>query len=164
MIVQVDKGSAQQVNSPNYLSCAHQMKDRIDTPNKNKNNAIFDYLNFNKYYVEIDSQRYPGDGVLINFVENESIEQYKNIKFFFKEYIGEPILSPFTSYPDMETKYPIEKIVLRHQSDHIKPKKNQLFQEYDANPDKPRLYLILIRRREVELISDGNNLTEVRVK
>ena len=163
MIVQVDKGSAQQVNSPNYLSCAHQMKDRIETPNKNKNNAIFDQLNFNKNYVEIDSQLYPRDGVLIDFVENDYIEQYKNLKLFFKENIGEPILSPFTSYPDMETKYPIEKIVLRHQSDHITPKKIQLFQEYDANPDNARLYLILIRRREVELISDGNKLIEVRV-
>ena len=45
IIVQVDIGSAQQVNSPKYLISAHQMKDRIDTPNKNKNNAIFDHLN-----------------------------------------------------------------------------------------------------------------------
>ena len=63
----------------------------------------------------------------------------------------------------METKYPIQKIDLRHQADHITSKKIQLFQEYSANPDKARLFLILIRRREVELISDGNKLVEVRV-
>ena len=45
LIVQVDIGSAQQVNSPKYLICAHQNKDRIDSANKNKNNAIFDHLN-----------------------------------------------------------------------------------------------------------------------
>ena len=33
MIVQVDIGSAQQVNSPNYLICAHQNKERLDSPN-----------------------------------------------------------------------------------------------------------------------------------
>ena len=32
-------------------------------------------------------------------------------------------MSPFISYPDMKTKYPIELIDLRHQADHITPKK-----------------------------------------
>ena len=40
MIVQVYMGTAQQVNSPKYLISAHQMKDRINTRNKNKNNAF----------------------------------------------------------------------------------------------------------------------------
>ena len=35
MIVQHDRGSAQQVNSPKYLYCAHQTKDRTNAPNKN---------------------------------------------------------------------------------------------------------------------------------
>ena len=34
MIVQVDIGSAQQVNSPKYLICAHQTQKRIAEPNK----------------------------------------------------------------------------------------------------------------------------------
>ena len=34
MIVQVDIGSAQQVNSPKYLIGDHQTKDRVDSPNK----------------------------------------------------------------------------------------------------------------------------------
>ena len=36
--------------------------------------------------------------------------------------------------------------------------------EYDADPESSRFYLILIRRREKELISDGNELIEVKVK
>ena len=63
----------------------------------------------------------------------------------------------------MKTKYPIQLIDLRHQTDHITPKKIQLFQEYSANPDNARLFLILIKRRETELISDGNKLIEVKV-
>ena len=63
----------------------------------------------------------------------------------------------------METKYPIQIIDLKHQTDHITPKKLQLFQEYSANPANARLFLILIRRREIELISDGNKLVEVKV-
>ena len=64
----------------------------------------------------------------------------------------------------MKTKYPIQVIDLRIQADHILPKKIQLFEEYRADPAIARLYLILIRRREIELISDGNKLIEVKLK
>ena len=120
-------------------------------------------MDIRKYYVEIDEQRYPRDSILMNYEENEYIQQYEDLKLFWKEYIGEPILNPFISYTEMKTKYPIEIIDLRHQSDHITPKKIQLFHEYDTDPDIARLSLILIRRREIELISVGNKLIEVKV-
>ena len=107
--------------------------------------------------------RYPRDGIRINYTENDHIDQYRDSKLFFKEYIGEPILNPLISYPDMKTKYPIEINDLRHRSDHITPKKIQLFQEYGTDPNNARLFLILIRRREIQLISDGNKLIEVKV-
>ena len=72
-------------------------------------------------------------------------------------------MSPFISYPDMKTKYPIQIIYLRHQPDHITPKKIQLLQEYTADPENAKFYLIIIRRREIELISDGNKLIEFKV-
>ena len=72
-------------------------------------------------------------------------------------------MSPFISYPDMKTKRPIEIIDLRHQSDHITPTKIQLFQEYSADPENAKFYLIIIRRTEIELISDGNKLIEIKV-
>ena len=163
MITQLDIGSSQNVQSPKYLIGSHQTRARADTVNKNNNIAIFDHLNLKKYYVEIDGIRYPRDSVLLNYEQNNYIEQYKDLKLFFREYIGEELMSPFISYPDMKTKYPIEIIDLRHQSDHITPKKIQLFMEYDADPENARFYLILIRRREIELISDGNKLIEVKV-
>ena len=55
-----------------------------DSANKNKNIAIFDHLNLQKYYVEIDGQIYPSDSLLINYEENDYIDQYKNLKLFFK--------------------------------------------------------------------------------
>ena len=72
-------------------------------------------------------------------------------------------MTPFISYPDMKTKYPFEITVLRHQLDHIVPKKIQIFHEYGADPENARFYLIIIRRREIELISDGYKLIEVKV-
>ena len=94
-ITQMDIGTSQHVNSPIYLIGAHQTRIRADTGNKNNNIAIFDNLNLQKYYVEIDSVRYPRDNVLVNYEQNDYIEQYKDLKLFFKEDIGEELMSPF---------------------------------------------------------------------
>ena len=162
-ITQLDIGSSQNIQSPKYLIGAHQTKDRIDGAISTKNFAIFDHLNLQKYYIEMDGQRYPRDSSLMIYEQNDYIEQYKDLKLFFKEYIGEQLLSPFISYPDMKTKYPIEIIDLRHQADHITPKKIQLFLEYGEDPENARFFLILIRRREIELISDGKKLIEIKI-
>ena len=147
-IVQTAIGSAQLVNSPKYLICAHQSRTRSNTRNWNSITAIFDNLDLRKYHVQIDFVRYPRDPNLKKHEKNDFIAQYKNQKFFFKEYIGEPILNPLVTYQDMKTKYPIRIFDLRHQSDHITPKKIQL---------------ILFRRTEIETISDGNTLLEIEV-
>ena len=162
-ITQMDIGTSQHVNSPKYLIGAHQTRIRSDTADKNNNIAIFDNLNLKKYHIEIESVRYPRDSVLINCEQDDYIEHYKDLKLFFKEYIGEELMSPFISYPDMKTKNPIEIIDLRHQPDHISPKKFQFYQEYNADLKNAKFFLILIRRREIELISDGNKLIEFKI-
>ena len=138
MITQLDIGSSQKVNSPKCLIGAHQTRDRMDIPISTKNVALFDNLDLRKYYVKINGQRYPRDSSLMNYEQNDYFEQYKDLKLYFKEYIGEPILGPFISYPDMKTKYPIAVIDLRHQPEHITPKKIQLFLEYGADPENGR--------------------------
>ena len=72
-------------------------------------------------------------------------------------------MSPFIPYLDMKTKYSIEILDLGHQADHITPKKTQIFHEYRADPENAGFFKIIIRRREIELISDGNKLIEVKV-
>ena len=73
-ITQLDIGTSQHVNSLKYLIGAHQTRIRADTANKNNNNAIFDNLNLQKLYVEIDSVRYPRASVLKNSEQNDYIE------------------------------------------------------------------------------------------
>ena len=63
----------------------------------------------------------------------------------------------------MKIKYPFEILDLRYQFDHITRKKIQLFLEYGSDPENARFFLIIIRRREIELISNGNKLIEVEV-
>ena len=95
--------------------------------------------NLRKNFAEIDVQRYPRDGVSINYTENDYIDQYRDFKLFFKECIGEPILNPLLSYPDMKTKYSTGIIDLRHQADLITAKKIQQLQEYGTDPSDARL-------------------------
>ena len=68
--------------------------------------------------MEVDGQRYPRDISPMNYEEHDYIEQYEDIKLFFKE---PKIKSFFLSYPDMKTKYPIQIVDLTHQPDHITP-------------------------------------------
>ena len=162
-ITQLDIGSSQNVQNPKYLIGAHQTKDRIDGAISTKKVAIFDNLDLRKYYIEIAGQRYPRDSSLMNYEQNDYIEQHKDLKLFLKEYIGEQLMSPIISYPDMKTKYPIEIIDSRHQSDHITPKKFNYSWNMALIPRTHDFFLILIRRREIQLISDGNELIEIKV-
>ena len=162
LITQADIGCSQQGDNPKYFFGAHQTRARADTADKNHTIAIFDNLNLQKYYVEIDGVRYQRDSVLLKYEQYDFIEQYKDLKLYFKDYIDEELLTPFISYPDMKTKYSIELLDLRHQSDHITPKKIQLFHEYSADPEIARFFTTLVRRREREMISDGNKLIEVK--
>ena len=63
----------------------------------------------------------------------------------------------------MKNKYPIQVIDLRFQVDHISPKKIQLFEEFNTDPANvnARLFVMLIRHRQIEMISDGNKILEV---
>ena len=162
-IFEIDIGSVQSVSSPKYPTCAHQTEATSGLPNKRNNISRFDNIDVRKYFIEIDGQRYPRDSVLTNYAGNDFIDQYRDLKLFYKEYVGEELLNPFVSYPDMKNKYPIQVIDLRRQADHITSLKIQLFEEYREDPVNARLYVILIRCREIELIGYGNRLIEVKI-
>ena len=160
--LQVDIGSAQKINSPKYLISAFQTLART-TLNKASNPAIFDGNHVTKYFVEIDGVRYPKDMVLINLEENSYLDQYRDLKLFYKEYVGEELLQPYISYADMKYLYPIQITDLRHQVDHLTPKQIQIFEEFSHDSAVERLFVILIRHRQVEMISDGSKIIEVKV-
>ena len=167
---QVDISSASNIINPLYLIAAHQKTQRPDPANPAGNlsnnrftNAIFDHVDVRKYYSEINGIRYPKNPVMVNFEENNYLEQYKDLKLFYKEYVGDQLLSPITTYDKIENYYPIQVIDLRFQVDHISPKKIRLFEEYDPNPTNTNLYVVLIKHRQIKMISDGNKIISVEV-
>ena len=162
---QVDIASSQSTNSPKYLIAAHQTEARFGTSNKQNNVSIFDHVDVTKYFFEIDGYRYPKESVITNFSENDYLDQYRDLKSFYQEYVGEELMNPFIKYIDMKNKYPVQVIDLRQQIDHISPKKIQLFEEYKNDPvyANKRLYVVLIRLKQIEMISDGSKFIEVKV-
>ena len=114
-------------------------------------------------FVEIDGVRYPKDPVGTNFSDNKYLDQYRDLKLFYKEYNGESLLHPFISYLVMKTFYPIQVIDLRFQIDYITPKKIRLFQEYENAPENTNLFVILIKHREINMVSDGNKITGIQL-
>ena len=131
---QIDISSASNINSPLYLIAAHQKTQRADPADATKtlsnnrfNNAIFDHLEVRKYYSERDGIRYPKNPIMVIFQENNYLEQYKDLKLYYNEYVGDQLLSPVIAYDKMKNYYPIQIIDLRFQVDHISPKKVGLF-------------------------------------
>ena len=98
-----------------------------------------------------------------NFSDNKYLDQYRDLKLFYKEYNGETLLNPFISYLDMKTFYPIQVIDLRFQIDYVTPKKIRLFEEYENAPENTNLYVILIKHRETNMVSDGNKITGIEL-
>ena len=160
--LQVDIGGVANINSPKNLITAFQTNART-TPNKASNPAIFNENHVTKYFVEIDGIRYPRDGVLKNFEEKSYLDQYRGLKIFYREYVGDDLLRSYITFPDMKYLYPIQITDLRHQVDHLTPKKIQKFEEFSEDPANEQLFLILIRHRQVEMISDGNKIFGVKV-
>ena len=167
---QRDISSASNINSPLYLLAAHQKTQRPDPAspannlsNNRFNNAIFDHVEVRKYHSQIDGFRYAKNPVLVNYDENIYLEQYRDLKLFYKDIVGESMLSPIISYHKTKNYYPIQIIDLRFQVDHTSKKKNRLFEEYDPNPTNTNLYVILIKHREIKMISDGKKIMGVEV-
>ena len=161
--LQVDIGSAQHINSPKYIIGTFQTNARIGTPNKANNPSVFDTNHVSKYFVEIDWARYPKDGVLTNFEEKSYLDQYRDSKLFYRENVGEELLPLYISHPDMKNFCPIQTKDLRFQADHITPKKIRLFEEFSEDPNYERFFVILLRDRQAEMISDGNKIIKVEV-
>ena len=120
-------------------------------------------LKWEKSFLEIDRLRYPKNPVMINYDENNYLDKYRGSKFLYREYFGEPMLTPIITNDKMKDLYPFQKIDLRFRVDHISPKKIKLSEEYGENPISTILFLIPIKHRKSKLISDGTKIVGLEV-
>ena len=162
---QLDIGSASNINAPLHLMAAHQktQRDNPARPPNQFNNAVFDKVDVKRYFVEIDGVRYSEDPVGTNYSENKYLDQYRDLKLFYEEYNGESLLHPFISYLDRKTFYPIQVFDLQFQIAIITQTKIRLSEEYENAPDKTNIYFLLIKRKEIKMVSDGNKITGIKL-
>ena len=112
------------------------------------------------YHVDIDGIHYLKDSVTVDYGLNDYVDQYRDLEVLYREYIAEELLNLFINISDMKNKYPFQLIDLRFQVDQINPKKMALFEEYRGVTNFARLFMLLIRHREIKMISDGTKITE----
>ena len=123
--VQVDISLASNINSPLYLIAAHQKTQRLNPASPANNlsnnrfsNAVFDHVDVRKNYTEIDGSRYPKNPVMVNYDDNNYLELNKELKLFYKDYVGDQLLSPIITYDKMKDYHPIQILDLRFQIVH----------------------------------------------
>ena len=150
---QVDIGSSQKVERPKYLIAAQHSAARLGVPNKRNNIGNFENINVRKKFDEVVGIRHPTDSVSITYVENDYLFQYRDIEIFYKDFIGEELLSPSETYPVLKNFYAIQLIDLRLQVDHENPKKNQLIGGFRVANFIARLFMVIIRHKEIKMVS-----------
>ena len=87
---------------------------------------------------------------MVNFDEKFYLDQYSDIKLFYKDYVGETMLSPIITYGKMKEYYPFQINDLRFQIVHMSPKKIKLFEENDDNQVNTFIYIILRKHEEIK--------------
>ena len=157
---QLDIGSSSDFNCPKYFIAAQKTEVQSGVPTKANNMAIFCHHGVRKYFVEINGKRYMRDAFDPVDTRNDYINQYRDLKAFFREYVGEPILSPLTNYTDMKNNYLIQVKDLWFSADHIPPKKFQIIEEYRAAPKNARIIVMLIKHRQIKMIPGGYKFTQ----
>ena len=162
---QLDIGSASNINMPLYLIAAYQKNQRENParPQNQFHNAVFDNVDVKSYFVDIDGVSYLKDPNETNFSQNKYSDQYRDPKFFYKEYKGESLLHPFICFLDLKTFYLIQVIDLRFQIDYITPKKTRLFEEFENTPQSTNLDVLLIKYKEFKMVSDGTKITGIEL-
>ena len=163
MEYQVDIGSAQNVHSPKFLSAIHETAARKGVPNKASKIAVFDNLNLRKVFVEIDRVRSLTDFVSTDSVENDYHDQNRDLNLFYKEYVGEGIMNPLLTYSQEKLLcYSSHWFEIR--VEYVSLKKTLTLEEDWVATKHARLFLILLRHKEIKMASDGNGFTEIKLK
>ena len=86
------------------------------------------------------------------------LNQYRDPKLSYKEYVGEPLLILFICYSDMKSFYSNQVFDLRFQVDHVNLNK-RLFKYFRGAPHSAhvdaRIFARLFKHRDMKMISDS---------
>ena len=99
-------------------------------------------------------------------MKTKCLLQYRDLKIFHDEYVGEPFLNAFITYHDKKDFYLIQVFDPRFLLDHKQSMRKQPFEECGAKPHDPhvsaRTFAIVMKRRQVTMTSDENTVTQIK--
>ena len=73
------------------------------------------FLNVRNYFVKIDGIGYTRESVNVDYNTNKYLDQYRDLKLFYEEHVGEPLLGSYTAHLDIKNFYPTRIIDFGYQ-------------------------------------------------
>lgn len=149
------------IEKPRWIIVGFQTSKNLT---QEQNSSVFDHLNLQKAYVELNSQVYPAREVVSNFATNQYSVLYEMLDDFKKEYYGYNSLIGGTqvNLATFKTLFPLFVFDVRKQEDKVSSGVVDMrlqFNFYDAVPANTNAYAVVISDRLFKLTSDGKNLT-----
>ena len=126
--------------------------------NNRFNDAVFDNVAVEHYFVEIEGIRYPKGPINNNHSENDYPNQVRDLNLFVREYVGGQVLTPKMTFEKMKPYYPIQVVDFGFQTDYLTPKKNRPFEKHDKNPTYTTFWVIIVKHTAVSDVNKNSGL------
>jgi len=151
------------IEKPRYILVGFQT-DKIVTQLQNP--AVFDHLNLERAYVQLNGMRYPKYDVGVNFAKNQYSILYKMMDDFKREYYGinNLIGGSQINLATYKSLYPILVFDVKNQDEQLRSgvvDMNLQFYFREGIPHNTHAYAVILSDRLFKLNSDGTNMKMV---
>ena len=131
-----------------------------------QNPAVFDHLNLDRAYVQLNSERFPKSDIGINFASNQYSILYKMTDDFKREYFGMNSLvgGSQINLATYKSLYPILVFDVRNQSEKLRSGVIDIVLKFyfkEIVPANTHAFAVIISDRVFKLDSDGLNMKMV---
>ena len=89
------------------------------------------------------------------------MNQRRDLESFYRKLFGKQMVSPTITYDKRKTYIPIRINDLKFQVDYVTPEKN--FEGNVLAPTDTDLYDIILKHKEIKMVSDGRGINGIEV-
>ena len=160
-------GTQEGINLPTWIFVAFQQNDRQH--DQNLNNDTFVRLPVISAQVVIGTERYPDSAILLNYVDDDYIQGYGQIKEAFKALTKDDILQPYISEDDFRSSnesnnigYSIYAFDIRYQKNFENAQPFKVEFKFSENiPAGIYGYSLVLTNKLISLSSDGQRMFDL---
>ena len=134
--------------------------------NQTQNPTVFDHINLERAYVQLNGARYPRDDVTVNFADNRYVIHYKMADNFKRDYYGinNLIGGSQINLATYKSLFPLLVFDVKNQSETLSSGVVDMTLQFyfrEGVPANTRAYAVIISDRLFKLQSDGTNMKMV---